>query len=63
MKWFMYIVIVLAILVALYGCDESPMPAEAPPKVQQSDDLEAAASAAGLMLDMLGYPKVEYAGG
>ena len=57
MKWCMYIVIVLAILVALYGCDESPVPTEAPPKVQQSDD----ASAAGLMLDTLGYPKVEAA--
>lgn len=61
MKWIVYVVIVLAILVALYGCDEQPpLLAEASQVAEEDNgDLAAAAAAAGMMLDVLGYPKVD----
>lgn len=62
MKWFVYVLVVLGMLSALCSCDEQPLPAEAPPQTQavkDTEDLAAAAEAAGMMLDVMGYPKVD----
>jgi hypothetical protein len=63
MKWFVYMIVVLGMLSALCSCDEQSLPAESNEAVSCSDttqtDLAAAAEAAGMMLDVMGYPKVD----